>query len=274
MTRWARSKSVLQHERQPGEATTWSEFVAQRQQQAAKDGVQLANAARERQGLAGAKKKPGGRKGVPFHDGASSKGGAHADATRGTKGGAQQERRQQRREWAEAVCGEEPSAEGKEDGTPAHKRPRAGPVGGGGSKAGERLQRLRQERESKGLLLLPEKVERRIYQVKKAMRKKGVPGEEIKQVVRKMRRKEELLFRRQLAKLCFKCRQPGHRVSDCPQVLQDPDEAVGICFKCGSTEHFSSACNVQTSKGNGVYPPDPETCLEHEQKNSLCHQAT
>lgn len=397
---------MLQHERQPGEATTWSEFVAQRQQQAAEDGGQLADAARERQGLAGAKKKPGGQKGVPFPHGASSKGGAHADATRGTKGGAQatgsisikedvdwlmgmldtkgaagkgsaatprkpvetsrlglangthvkcspfpqnsakkgppsapeqildpggkkdsfpvkrvtpatadvasglggdevvashtrgiqrafnkharkvkgpaaniktgQTTKKQgvsvsreicerkvdgerpalagaktaTKRVAEAVHEEEPSAEGEEDGTPAHKRLRAGPVGGGGSKAGGRLQRLRQERESKGLLLLPEKVERRIYQVKKAMRKKGVPGEEIKQVVRKMRRKEELLFRRQLAKLCFKCRQPGHKVSDCPQVLQDPDEAVGICFKCGSTEHFSSACNVQTSKGN------------------------
>lgn len=405
---------MLKHERQPGEATTWSEFVAQRQQAAKDDGQggagQLANAAQKRKGLAGVKKRPRGQKGVhpggaPSPHGASSRGGANADATLGTKGGAQAKgtisieedvdwllgvldtqgaagkssattpRRDEvalprkpvktfrpslanrtrvkcnplpqnsakkglpsgpeqvldpedrkdgfpvkhdvsfghggneavashtgevqpafkkraskvkgiaannktgqatnkqgasvsgetgetkaagerlasagtkttSKRAAKAVCEEEPSAE--EETGPAPKRPRgAGPVGGG--KAGGRLQRLRQERESKGLLLLPEKVERRIYQVKKAMRKKGLPGEEIKQVVRKMRRKEELLFRRQLAKLCFKCRQPGHKVSDCPQVLQDPGEAVGICFKCGSTEHFSSACNVQTSKGN------------------------
>lgn len=114
----------------------------------------------------------------------------------------------------------------------------------------ERLQRMRQERESKGLLLLPEKVERKIYLVKKAMRKKGLPGDQIKEAVRKMRRKEELLFRRQLAKLCFKCRQPGHKVSDCPVMLQETDQAVGICFKCGSTEHFSSACTVKTNKDN------------------------
>lgn len=424
MTRWARSKSVLKHERQPGEATTWSEFVAQRQQ-AAKHGrgdatkpqgnvkVGQANAARKRDGLLVVKKEPTGQNGThprgahapggttgacqakgkisteedldwlksmldtkgaaekgpaatpkwkefafptkPFKtprpslteaDGASVKsstlsqnnakkglstrtkqtqdpkgnkvgfpaklvtpavadvalalGGSEAvtshtgvqppfkkgrskirgpaansktaqatkkqdvplsDETSETKVGGERpalggtkttKKKAAPKRPAQVACKEEPSEEGKDDGeeeTPARKRPRTGPGGGGGSKA-ERLQRLRQEREAKGLLLLPEKVERHIYLVKKAMRKKGLPGEEIKQVVRKMRRKEELKFRKQLAKLCFKCRQPGHKVSDCPQVLQDSDEAVGICFKCGSTEHFSSACNVQTSKDN------------------------
>ncbi|XP_077515554.1 uncharacterized protein LOC144125758 isoform X1 [Amblyomma americanum] len=144
---------------------------------------------------------------------------------------------------------EEQDDDDDRDGQPAPKQPRTSPHVGGGGKA-ERLQRLRQEREAKGMLLLPEKVERRIYLAKKAMRKKGLAGEQIKEAVRKMRRKEELLFRRQLAKLCFKCRQPGHKVSDCPQMLQDSSEAVGICFKCGSTEHFSSVCSVQTSKDN------------------------
>ncbi|XP_065297971.1 uncharacterized protein [Dermacentor albipictus] len=138
-----------------------------------------------------------------------------------------------------------------EEEQPVLKKPRTGVlVDSSGSGKAKRLQRMRQEREAKGMLLLPEKVERRIYLTKKAMRKKGLPGEQIKEAVRKMRRKEELLFRRQLAKLCFKCRQPGHRVSDCPQMLQDSSEGIGICFKCGSTEHFSSACTVQTSKDN------------------------
>lgn len=145
---------------------------------------------------------------------------------------------------------EDGNSEGEEE-QPVSKVPRTGlHVDGGGSGKAKRLQWMRQEREAKGLLLLPEKVERRIYLTKKAMRKKGLPGEQIKEAVRKMRRKEELLFRRQLAKLCFKCRQPGHRVSDCPQMLQDSSEPIGICFKCGSTEHFSSACTVQTSKDN------------------------
>lgn len=425
MTRWARSKSVLKHERQPGEATTWSEFVAQRQQ-ATKHGrrdaarpqgdvkVKQANAAQKRDNLVVVKTKPMGqnstrpggahapggtmggcqakgkilieedldwlksmldtkraaekdpaatpkwkefafptkpcktpRPSLTEADGASAKsstlsqknakkgpstgtkqtqdpkgkndsfpakpvtpavadvalalGGNEAvtghtevqppfkkggskirgpaansksaqatkkldvppsDETSETKVGGKRpalggrkttKRKAAPKGPAQAACEEEPSGEGKDDSeeeTPAHKRPRTGPGGfGGGSKA-ERLQRLRQEREAKGLLLLPEKVERHIYLVKKAMRKKGLPGEEIKQVVRKMRRKEELKFRKQLAKLCFKCRQPGHKVSDCPQVLQDSNEAVGICFKCGSTEHFSSTCNVQTSKDN------------------------
>ncbi|XP_037563809.1 uncharacterized protein LOC119442840 [Dermacentor silvarum] len=139
----------------------------------------------------------------------------------------------------------------EEEEQPVLKKPRTGQhIDGSGSGKAKRLQRMRQEREAKGMLLLPEKVERRIYLTKKAMRKKGLPGEQIKDAVRKMRRKEELLFRRQLAKLCFKCRQPGHRVSDCPQMLQDSSEGIGICFKCGSTEHFSSACTVQTSKDN------------------------
>lgn len=154
----------------------------------------------------------------------------------------------------EALPVDEDKEDGSSDGDeeqPASKVPRTGlHVDGGGSGKAKRLQWMRQEREAKGLLLLPEKVERRIYLTKKAMRKKGLPGEQIKEAVRKMRRKEELLFRRQLAKLCFKCRQPGHRVSDCPQMLQDSSEPIGICFKCGSTEHFSSACTVQTSKDN------------------------
>ncbi|KAH8039665.1 hypothetical protein HPB51_008258 [Rhipicephalus microplus] len=125
-----------------------------------------------------------------------------------------------------------------EEGQRVSKVPRTGPhVDGGGSCKAKRLQRMRKQREAKGLLLLPEKVERRIYLTKKSMRKKGIPGEQIKEAVRKMRRKEELLFRRQLAKV---------------RIMLSPysSEPIGICFKCGSTEHFSSACTVQTSKDN------------------------
>lgn len=96
---------------------------------------------------------------------------------------------------------EDGNSEGEEE-QPVSKVPRTGlHVDGGGSGKAKRLQWMRQEREAKGLLLLPEKVERRIYLTKKAMRKKGLPGEQIKEAVRKMRRKEELLFRRQLAKI-------------------------------------------------------------------------
>ncbi|XP_064475133.1 uncharacterized protein LOC135389095 [Ornithodoros turicata] len=121
---------------------------------------------------------------------------------------------------------------------------------GGAAKKKKFMDQLRKERERKGIILLPEKVEKRIYAMKKAMRQKGISGEEIKTAVRKVRRKEELLFRRQLEKRCFKCRQPGHKVSDCPMMEEEIDEAVGICFKCGSTEHFSSKCHVETSLEN------------------------
>ncbi|KAL3250034.1 hypothetical protein MRX96_055646 [Rhipicephalus microplus] len=325
MTRWARSKSVLKHERQPGEATTWSEFVSQRQQatkprfarlddtgantkllntekelsessnlavkkKLSSSGSTGAESSTDRQGVTGdavhlkkaavTSNKPSQdinenysnlkakgqnaakRKVVSAHDeegealnklmlkhrktnaGSPAKDEGKSGSSVPDRGAAVP------KEEALLVIENVEDNEG-EEGQRVSKVPRTGPhVDGGGSCKAKRLQRMRKQREAKGLLLLPEKVERRIYLTKKSMRKKGIPGEQIKEAVRKMRRKEELLFRRQLAKLCFKCRQPGHRVSDCPQMLQDSSEPIGICFKCGSTEHFSSACTVQTSKDN------------------------
>ena len=47
---------------------------------------------------------------------------------------------------------------------------------------------------------------------------------------------------------CFKCRQPGHKVDDCPDRGKKEDVA-GICFKCGSAEHTSRACRVAIGAG-------------------------
>ncbi|KAH7963268.1 hypothetical protein HPB52_020407 [Rhipicephalus sanguineus] len=116
---------------------------------------------------------------------------------------------------------EDGNSEGEEE-QPVSKVPRTGlHVDGGGSGKAKRLQWMRQEREAKGLLLLPEKVERRIYLMKKAMRKKGLPGEQIKEAVRKMRRKEELLFRRQLAKECPEMEKNKIKTSEESEVAAD-----------------------------------------------------
>ncbi|RKP11021.1 hypothetical protein THASP1DRAFT_27194 [Thamnocephalis sphaerospora] len=34
--------------------------------------------------------------------------------------------------------------------------------------------------------------------------------------------------------ICFACRKPGHSVSECRAAK---DQGVGVCYKCGSTEH-------------------------------------
>lgn len=45
---------------------------------------------------------------------------------------------------------------------------------------------------------------------------------------------------RLLIKVCFKCRQPGHRLADCTAEIGASKEK--ICFKCGSIEHSLYQC--------------------------------
>ena len=50
--------------------------------------------------------------------------------------------------------------------------------------------------------------------------------------------------------VCFNCRAPGHKMSDCPFLTEANQQ--GTCFKCGSTEHQSSTCNVRVPKGKSA----------------------
>ncbi|XP_022672229.1 zinc finger CCHC domain-containing protein 9-like isoform X2 [Varroa jacobsoni] len=101
----------------------------------------------------------------------------------------------------------------------------------------KQLKKMREQREKKGMVLLPEKIERKIYRMKKAMRAKDKTAQEIREEIRRFRRKEELAYRKLCLKACLHCRQPGHKVADCPQAPR-----VGICYKCGASDHTSANC--------------------------------
>eukprot|EP00057_Strongylocentrotus_purpuratus_P022962 XP_011677436.1 PREDICTED: zinc finger CCHC domain-containing protein 9-like [Strongylocentrotus purpuratus] len=75
---------------------------------------------------------------------------------------------------------------------------------------------------------------------------------------KKEQRSEERRLNRQKKKadnmMCFHCRQPGHGVADCPQMLGDVEQGTGICYRCGSTEHDVSKCNAKVDKKLGDFP--------------------
>lgn len=66
-------------------------------------------------------------------------------------------------------------------------------------------------------------------------------------------RRQKRIEKRADEKVCYNCRKPGHRISDCPEVKQDVDQGTGICFKCGSTEHISIQCRLKLPPGEFPY---------------------
>ncbi|XP_005106699.1 zinc finger CCHC domain-containing protein 9 [Aplysia californica] len=65
-------------------------------------------------------------------------------------------------------------------------------------------------------------------------------------------RREERRLKRQAEReaknVCYNCRNPGHKMSDCPFLTEANQQ--GTCFKCGSTEHTASSCSVKIPKGS------------------------
>lgn len=111
----------------------------------------------------------------------------------------------------------------------------------------QKMKELRKmKRQQNGITLLPEKIENKIYRLKSNLRKKGMSGEIIKEIVRKERRKEETKYKKETnknKKVCFHCREPGHHIANCPLLSNDVEQGTDICFKCGSTEHKVDGCS-------------------------------
>ncbi|CAP37459.2 Protein CBG20443 [Caenorhabditis briggsae] len=67
---------------------------------------------------------------------------------------------------------------------------------------------------------------------------------------------------------CFHCREPGHRLVDCPK--RNDSQSDGVCFKCGSMEHSIHQCKKKGVKG---FPY--ATCFVCKQIGHIsrdCHQ--
>ncbi|KAH1016386.1 hypothetical protein HUJ04_007613 [Dendroctonus ponderosae] len=87
----------------------------------------------------------------------------------------------------------------------------------------------------------------RLETLRKEMISKGLPRSEIDIALKLERRRAERSFARAKKSVCFKCRQSGHLLSECPELDKGEmadTSGTGICFKCGSTEHTHYECKV------------------------------
>ena len=60
-------------------------------------------------------------------------------------------------------------------------------------------------------------------------------------------RRQEREIDRNQGKVCFQCREEGHRAQDCPQA--NGDSKKQICYRCGRSDHSLKGCRVHPSKG-------------------------
>merc|ERR1712037_438264 len=81
----------------------------------------------------------------------------------------------------------------------------------------------------------------------KKLNESGMGKEEVKETLKRERRRAEKALARRTKHVCFNCRQPGHDLAECPQASSGPKKPTAassgkICFKCGSNEHTSRDC--------------------------------
>lgn len=81
---------------------------------------------------------------------------------------------------------------------------------------------------------------------------------EVTTALRKDHRREDRRVKRQLIKksqmLCFHCRKPGHGLADCKEARQSQETGIGICYRCGSTEHDINKCRAKVDPALGEFP--------------------
>lgn len=86
----------------------------------------------------------------------------------------------------------------------------------------------------------------RLHKLRKKFYSEGLSQQEVDALIQKERRKEERVLKNERKLVCLNCRQPGHMVSACPNIVQaEGGGQPSICYTCGSTEHTSSSCNLK-----------------------------
>jgi len=87
----------------------------------------------------------------------------------------------------------------------------------------------------------------RLIGLQRELQGKGVEGEELNAAMKLERRRAEKALARFHKSLCFRCRQPGHSLAQCPL-----EKEAKRCFKCGSADHTSKEC-LSKRKGGDAY---------------------
>ena len=85
------------------------------------------------------------------------------------------------------------------------------------------------------------------------LEKQKVSASEIKEGLKRERRKTEKFLAKSKKNVCFQCREPGNVLIDRPQLKTSKLKSkIGYCFKCGSNEHTSKDCKLKL-KGADAY---------------------
>jgi len=94
--------------------------------------------------------------------------------------------------------------------------------------------------------------QKKLTDLYKKLKEQGLTKKELEAAIKKERRIAEKSLARSKKLVCFKCRQPGHMLADCPQGGDKDDKRPdsGLCFKCGSLEHKSKDCKSKLKREN------------------------
>jgi len=106
-----------------------------------------------------------------------------------------------------------------------------------------------------GFRVLQEDVQR-LRDLHAKLSKAKVTPNEMKEVLKKERRKAEKMLANSIKNVCYHCRESGHRLGDCPKM----SAKMGKCFKCGSEDHTSKNCQSKLTGADAYRFADCFVC--------------